>query len=265
MQSLTNEQATRRAITDGIEGVLASSSAGDVVVIQYAGHGTQLPDLNGDESDGFDEAWVPCDFGDGEFVIDDDLGELFDRSKDRGIQLVVFTDCCHSGTSTRFMPPRGARQANVRSRYMSVPRDLVELYKKKRGVTEPVAPSSGQDGLGWEIHFAACQDRQSAYERDGHGDFTRAATQALADALRAPLTYAGLAEKIAAAFAGNALQTPQLRAGTDAQALAMFAATRDAAAASDAGAPGNSALSLNARIDELAAAIKQLSKKIDEL
>ncbi len=265
VQSLTDERATRRAIAAGIEGVLSRSVAGDVVVVQFAGHGTQLPDLNGDESDGFDEAWVPCDYGDGEFVIDDDLGVLFDRSKDRGIQLVVFTDCCHSGTSTRFMPPRGARQPDVRSRYMSVPRDVVELYKQKRGAARGGAAPAAQDRQGWEIHFAACQDQQSAYERDGHGDFTRATTQALADALHLPPTYAGLAETIARAFAGNALQTPLLRAGVDAQAMPLFAARRDVAVEPDAANAGDPAMALGARIDQLAAAVKQLSKKIDDL
>jgi hypothetical protein len=265
VQSLTNERATRQAITAAIDRVLTASNAGDVVVIQYAGHGTQLPDLNGDESDGLDEAWVPYDYNEGEFVIDDDLGALFDRHRDRGIQLVVFTDCCHSGTSTRFMPPPGAPQRAVHSRYLAVPRDVVDLFKQKRGTAQTGARFGAADSLGWEIHFAACQDQQSAYERDGHGDFTRATTQALADALRAPTTYAGLAAAVGKAFAGNALQTPQLQAKPDASAGVLFAATRGIAVATDRTAGGDPGASLEARIDQLAAAIQQLSKKIDDL
>ncbi|HQR10726.1 MAG TPA: caspase family protein [Casimicrobiaceae bacterium] len=265
VQSLTNERATRKAIASAIDGILAASGAGDVVVVQYAGHGTQLPDLNGDESDGFDEAWVPYDFGDGEFVIDDDLGTLFDRGKDRGIQLVVFTDCCHSGTSTRFIPPRGARHADVRSRYMAVPRDIVDLYERKRGAARNGVRSAGQDRQGWEIHFAACQDRQSAYERDGHGDFTRATTKAMSEALSAPQTYAGLADAVSDSFAGNTMQSPQLRAPPDAGALRLFAASRDVAVVPDAISQGDSSQMLGTRIDQLAIAIRQLSKKIDDL
>ena len=263
VQSLTNERATRQAITAAIDGALTGANAGDLVVIQYAGHGTQLPDLNGDESDGLDEAWVPYDYNQGEFVIDDDLGALFDRHRDRGIQLVLFTDCCHSGTSTRFMPPPGAPQRDVHSRYLAVPRDIVELFKQKRGTAQAGARFGAADSLGWEIHFAACQDRQSAYERDGHGDFTRATTRALADAMRAPTTYAGLADGIAQAFVGNALQMPQLRAQADASALVLFAASRGMS--DDGSATDDPAQALNARIDQLAAAIKQLSQKIDEL
>jgi hypothetical protein len=264
VQSLTNERATRQAITNAIEALLTKSSAGDIAVIQYAGHGTQLPDLSGDETDGFDEAWVPYDYNYGEFVIDDDLGALFDRHRDRGIQLVVFTDCCHSGTSTRFMPAPGAPQTSVHSRYMSVSRDIVEKFKKKRGTEQSGARFGAQDSVGWEIHFAACQDRQSAYERDGHGDFTVASTRALADALRSAITYNGLASAITKSFAGNALQTPQLRAPAASAALGLFGATRGGAAV-DVGASGAAASDLGARIERLTAAVETLNKKIDEL
>ena len=265
VQSMTNERATRQAITTAIDAVLAKSNAGDVAVIQYAGHGTQLPDLSGDEIDGFDEAWVPFDFNEGEFVIDDDLGALFDRHRARGIQLVVFTDCCHSGTSTRFMPRLGAPQMAVHSRYLAVPPDVVDRFKKKRGLSQSGARFGQQDSLGWEIHYAACQDRQSAYERDGHGDFTRATTQALADALRSPISYAELADTIAKSFASNSLQTPQLRALPDASALMLFGATRGAAMPKDASTPSGPAVDFGTRIDQLTAAVNALSKKIDEL
>lgn len=265
VQSLTNERATRQAIATAIDGVLAGANAGDVVVLQYAGHGTQLPDGNGDEDDGLDEAWVPYDYNEGEFVIDDDLGALFDRYKGRGIQLVVFTDCCHSGTSTRFMPGPGAPQSSVHSRYMQVPRDIVELFQQKRGVAQSGARFGAQDSSGWEIHFAACQDAQSAYERDGHGDFTRAATKALVDAVRSSTSYQMLADTIAQAFAGNTLQTPRLNAPSNDARLPLFGATRGLAVASDGAASDSTTMGLGARVDQLTAAINKLSKKIDDL
>ena len=264
VDSLTNERATRQSITSAIDALLAKTNPGDVAVIQYAGHGTQLPDLSGDESDGFDEAWVPYDYNDGEFVIDDDLGALFDRHRSRGIQLIVFTDCCHSGTSTRFMPALNAPQNAVHSRYMNVSRDIVERFRKKRGLAQSGARFGAQDSLGWEIHFAACQDKQSAYERDGHGDFTRATTRALVEALRSPTSYTGLAAIISQAFKGNAQQEPQLRAGADSANLTLFAATRGVAMSPD-GSPGDAPQELATRIDQLTVAINALSKKIDDL
>jgi Caspase domain/N-acetylmuramoyl-L-alanine amidase len=264
VQSLSNERATRQAIATAIDGVLGRAKSGDVVVIQYAGHGTQLPDGNGDEADGLDEAWVPYDYNEGEFVIDDDIGALFDRYKGRGIQLVVFTDCCHSGTSTRFMPGPGTPESSVHSRYMQVPRDIVDAFQKKRGTSQAGARFGAQDSF-WEIHFAACQDSQSAYERDGHGDFTRAATKALADAVQAATSYSALGEAIAKAFAGNTLQTPRLNVVRTDAGLPVFGASRALTIAPDAATQDGATAGLGLRLDQLTAAIDKLSKKIDDL
>lgn len=57
--------------------MMVSSTAGDVLVFQFAGHGTQLPDLEGDENDDKDEAMVPYDYASGAYLIDDDICELF--------------------------------------------------------------------------------------------------------------------------------------------------------------------------------------------
>ena len=267
VQRLTDQRATRNGIMGALEALLAKSQAGDTVVIQYAGHGTQLPDLSGDESDGFDEAWVPYDYDHGEFVIDDDLGAMFDRHRDRGIQLIVFTDCCHSGTSTRMLLRAGAPQLASHSRFLQVPREIVDRFREKRAVGQSGARFGDKDSLGWEIHFAACQDKQSAYEHDGHGDFTQAVTRGLDNALHSPLSYQGLGELIANAFAGNSLQMPQLRALTQAGAGPLFGAPRAVAAGS---APAASVAAstqgdLAARIDQLTLAINALSKKIEDL
>ena len=115
------------------------------------------------------------------------------------------------------------------------------------------------------LHFAACKDTQSAYERDGHGDFTCATTRALADALRTPTTYGGLAQTIAKSFAGNALQMPQLRARPESAALRLFAATRQAPLSTDSAGLGGSNAVRGPRIDTLIAEVHALSKKIDDV
>ena len=60
---LHNHQATREAILAGLSELVTTSRAGDVVVFQFAGHGTQLPDMGSDEADGDtpgqDEALCP--------------------------------------------------------------------------------------------------------------------------------------------------------------------------------------------------------------
>lgn len=62
-QVFVNERATRanleRAITQWLPSV---SKPGDTVFIFFSGHGSQIPDDNGDETDKFDELILPHDF-----------------------------------------------------------------------------------------------------------------------------------------------------------------------------------------------------------
>ena len=81
---------------------------GDTVLIYYSGHGVQVPDKNGDESDGSDEAISLYDLkgtydGDnivwGGVLLDDQLAELINGLVSEDV--IVIVDACHSGTVTR--------------------------------------------------------------------------------------------------------------------------------------------------------------------
>jgi hypothetical protein len=76
--------------------LIGSAAPGDVVAFQYSGHGTQLEDEDADESDRFDEAFVPIDFQAGAFLLDDDLAAVY-ATLPAGVQLTLFMDCCHPG------------------------------------------------------------------------------------------------------------------------------------------------------------------------
>ena len=134
---LLDQQATRTGILDALTRLVTSSKAGDVVVFQYAGHGTTLPDLDGDEADGdtpdHDEALCPVDFGEGKFVIDDDVAEVFRQLPD-GVNLTCFIDCCHSGTISRFAVggPAPAGDGTRRARYMIATQAMKESHREFR-------------------------------------------------------------------------------------------------------------------------------------
>jgi hypothetical protein len=102
---LRDHEATRDAILQALTALVTTSRAGEVVVLQFAGHGTQLPDVSGDEaggdSPGQDEAICPVDFARGAFVLDDDIGAIFTQIPP-GVNVTCFIDCCHSGTISRF-------------------------------------------------------------------------------------------------------------------------------------------------------------------
>lgn len=113
IDELKNSNATKGGIMESLEKLRMKASQGDVVYIHFSGHGQQITDLNGDEKDGYDEAWIPYDakkrFEQGEYegqshIIDDELNVYLNglRAKvgPRG-KIVVITDACHSGSGSR--------------------------------------------------------------------------------------------------------------------------------------------------------------------
>lgn len=182
---LKNSEATRISILDELRKLIATSRAGDVVVFQFAGHGTELDDIDGDEVGGTngpkDEALCPYDLDQGAFVIDDDIAEIFTNIL-RGVNVTCFIDCCHSGSITRALI--GGKQAvegkNVRARFL---RATSEMEENHRAYRERIGRSrSGPGRLAEDMHnvlFSACQDREVAYESAGHGEFTVRATKIL--------------------------------------------------------------------------------------
>jgi len=64
------------------------------LIFYYVGHGTNVRDLDGDEEDGKDEAFV---FEDG-IIIDDNLINHLIKYKNPSNTIVLVTDACHSGS-----------------------------------------------------------------------------------------------------------------------------------------------------------------------
>ena len=94
---LLDYDATKENIKTELTDIINKATSNDYILVFYSGHGTQIPDTNGDETDGYDEAIVPVDFnGDiSSLIIDDDLGEIFSHSKTQ--KGVFIFDSCFSG------------------------------------------------------------------------------------------------------------------------------------------------------------------------
>ena len=107
VESIHNADATRDAILRAMLDKVSSARDGDIVAIQFSGHGTFVPDLDGDETDAFgpkDEALCPVDFRDGQLIVDDDLGAVWDAIPE-GVSVTLFFDSCHSGSVNREITP----------------------------------------------------------------------------------------------------------------------------------------------------------------
>ncbi len=112
VSSLTNNEATKAAITEAFHSLAGRCKNGDVVYIHFSGHGQQVTDVSGDEDDGWDEAWVPYDamyaysesYKGENHLLDDEIAALLAEIKSRvgpSGRILVVVDACHSGDSDR--------------------------------------------------------------------------------------------------------------------------------------------------------------------
>jgi hypothetical protein len=198
-------------VLDARRDLIESARAGDSLVFQYAGHGTQAEDLNGDEADRYDEALVPIDYTSGALLLDDDLADVYRRLPD-GAVLTLFMDCCHSGTNSRFAPiDRTAPRSDERRRFLQLTPELESAHRQFRAGARPSQPTTPEESLPGVIHYAACLDNQFAYESAGQGHFTRIATSTLAAAAAGSETNESYANDVAATvIALGRPQTPRL-------------------------------------------------------
>ena len=233
---LRDREATHARIRQELERLVGEARSGDVLVFQYAGHGTRLPDVDGEEDDDTDEAVVPFDHEDGALLIDDDFREIFSRVRD-GVALTCFMDCCHSGSNTRIFARSTSRRAGKRARFLKPSAELIRAHeafraaeaqdrRAERGMGGARGRGSAADRRDREtmrwVSFAACEPWEVALESDGHGDFTRLALQVLEGAAGAALTHKELQRRIVRAFGTDREQTPRLDCNTTAETLVLL-------------------------------------------
>lgn len=166
--TLTNKKATKAGIINALNSLINRSQKGDIIYIQFSGHGQMMTDMNGDEKDGFDEAWIPydaylkyCSKDKGEkHLSDDEIAQYLTRLRSRigreGV-IAVVVDACHSGDSTRDL----CENDSVVVRGVDV--DFV-IPGKRTG-------SSVRTPESW-LTLSACQDFQLNQEYNGVGKLT---------------------------------------------------------------------------------------------
>ncbi|MES2924519.1 MAG: caspase family protein [Verrucomicrobiota bacterium] len=190
-QRMLNEEATYQAILENLRGLVTSAKPGDMIAVQYAGHGTQITDQDGDDKDdGKDEALCCHDFRTGRLVLDDDLKEIA-LSLNPQASLSFFFDSCHSGTATRNMvtgPHGSATPAGAVRRMVFADRELNEAHaafyqslpKAKRAHHRALRRGASDPYEGAvDILFAAALPHQFAHEIHGGGVFTETAMKVL--------------------------------------------------------------------------------------
>jgi len=128
---LLNEQATAANIQKQFkEWLIDGTQPGDRVFFSYAGHGSQLPDDNGDEADKLDETIAPFDIvrRTGANQIRDDAFEKLTQQLSGRLVVMLF-DSCHSGTISRGVPKLGSLPNGGGVRYLPRADQWQELQK----------------------------------------------------------------------------------------------------------------------------------------
>lgn len=217
---LTDLKATKKAMQAAIQKLIHGSKKGDVLLLHYSGHGSNVPDDDGDEADKREEILCPTDLDWKDPFRDDWLRKTFDKLK-AGVSLTVIMDCCHSGTITRAIQPP---DEPVKQRYLPSPWDLVaaESGRTLRGTvtgglrSSPRAKRKKSDVVHadiCELLITGCRDTQTSADAFIKGTYNGALTYYLVESIReanGKLSYRELHKQTVAKLKGEYDQVPQL-------------------------------------------------------
>lgn len=206
---ITDDLVLREGLRQNVLRMARDAYAGDWVVIQYSGHGTQTVDMSGDEPDGYDEALYLYD---GIFT-DDEFRELLKNFRP-GVHIVVILDSCFSGTMTR-KPRASLGRAKFIPTYEIPPK----LKRRKQFLAE-------EDMV--EILMSGCSDSEYSYDAYIDGAFTGAFTHYALKAFSVGMTFKDWHETIKLYLPSTSYpQTPQLEGSAANKKLIAFGATAE--------------------------------------
>ena len=187
IRELVDERATSRNVERAFKNWLRKGvERDDRVVFYYSGHGSNNPDLDGDEEDGVDEVLVTHDVGYTKWngrralkgvVSDDTLAELIAAIPSNNVWIIV--DACHSGTVTRNFPMENRRLGGGDHFEKSLIYDGMPV-----GDERVVDRSINADGPDNFVSMSAAGDGEKAIGTMDGGVFTMGLSQAIEAAAR---------------------------------------------------------------------------------
>ncbi|WP_435138548.1 caspase family protein [Pseudopelagicola sp. nBUS_19] len=168
-------QPTLAGIEAGFAQITAQAETGDLIYIHLSGHGTRQHDLEGDETDGLDEVFLPSNVtgvkNGGRTIpnalTDDRIGALVAGIRAKGADVWLVMDSCHSGSGMRNISDTIAeRQVN--------PETLgVDISAVEPAAVQQRTPQVAEDTWGGYLAFYATRSNDVAREGNltkGEGD-----------------------------------------------------------------------------------------------
>jgi hypothetical protein len=160
---LVTERATSARVKGAVQRAARKLTAGDIFLLTYAGHGSQVEDLTNDEADKEDETWCLYD----RMFLDDEQRLLYTEFAE-GVRILVLCDSCHSGTATR-SGKSGAgkrRRMHERLRARAMPRETASsVYLARKEEYDEIQlglPNPPPELKASRILLSACQDSETA-------------------------------------------------------------------------------------------------------
>lgn len=236
---LLDARATKAAMVEGMQSVIGNAASGDSVVITFSGHGTYVPDADGDELDGLDEALCPHDLTTGGgALLDDEIRTIFGKRK-AGVRLVLISDSCHSGTVTRLAAAEAAEPHLPRPRFLPMgnwmPADRIPAAALAPAATmnagTGISPLAGaMSKRAGDLLLAGCKEGPNNFSYDAwingryNGAFTFYALKTL-KTLPSTATYADWMQAVTPSLLPSASypQSPRIVGSAVARRLRVFA------------------------------------------
>ncbi len=222
---LVNDQATQAGVLAGFDALIAATTPDDIVVIHYAGHGSQMTDREGDEPSGMDSTILPIDSGrdphENLDITDDEIHLKLKALGEKTSFTTLIFDSCHSGTITRDVSGAETRSVEPDRRPVS------ELPPSP--IPPGRLPRTRSGASGWmplgdkHVLISGCRDEEKSSEyfppegggTVAHGALTYFLCQQLRQATPGT-TYRDVFERAAARVNGeNAEQHPQIEGQAD--------------------------------------------------
>ncbi|KQU24471.1 hypothetical protein ASG65_17735 [Bacillus sp. Leaf13] len=200
IQILLEEAATRQNILNSIDYLIKELKPGDIGVLAFSGHGTQIADMPPiDEEDLLDEVIVPYDGIDERnsfpenFIRDDEIYERLGNLV-QDVHLTFIFDSCHSGTVTRGgLENRNSNDNLHQARSIPPSFSVTEIKHLVADLTTSRSLGEHHSFSGENYYLlAACKDDQEAKDDETNGYFTAE----LLRYIEPGITYEQLKEKV---------------------------------------------------------------------
>jgi hypothetical protein len=149
IKMLLNSQATKANILSHLEWLVSKGADGVELFYYHSGHGSQVTDVSGDESDQLDEILIPYDHSWSDPLLDDYVSKIFAKLPS-GAFLSMICDTCHSGSMTKDVVRNIAMPEKMAEKMVG------KVFKLKRfGVKKDIQR---------HILLSGCKDTQTSSE-----------------------------------------------------------------------------------------------------